>query len=62
MKLPELQFREGVGILVTKGSLTTQWQKAVIRHFLEDASSILEQVMAREVDGEIEVLRLFDIL
>lgn len=62
MLLPELQFRDGEGLVLTKGSLTSQWAKAHIRHYLEDASSILEQVMAREVEGEIEVLRLFDIL
>ena len=60
--MPELQFLHGEGLVLTKGSLTSQWAKAHIRHYLEDASTLLEQVMARVVNGEIEVKYLFDLI
>ena len=60
--LPELQVLYGKGLVLTQGSLTSEWAKAHIRHYLEDASALLEQVMARLVDGKIEVKYLFDVI
>jgi hypothetical protein len=61
--LPELQFVLGQGLVLTQGSLTLEWVKAHIKHYLEDSSTLFEQVMARiDEDGIIEVQRLFDIV
>lgn len=61
--LPEMQFLVGKGLVLTQGSLTREWAKAHILHYLEDASTLLEQVMVRiDEDGIIEVQRLFDIV
>tara|TARA_Y100000310_G_C20283555_1_gene623725 strand:- start:252 stop:434 length:183 start_codon:yes stop_codon:yes gene_type:complete len=60
--MPELQFQLGSGLVLTQGSLTQEWAKAHIRHYLEDASALLEQVMARLVDDKIEVKYLFDLV
>ena len=63
MLLPELQFVLGEGLVLTQGSLTLEWTKAHIRHYLEDSSMLLEQVMARiDEDGKIGVQRLFDLV
>ena len=61
--MPELQFVIGEGLVLTQGSLTQEWTKAHIRHYLEDASALLEQVMARiDEQGNIEVKYLFDLV
>ena len=58
----ELQFVVGQGLVLTQGSLTAEWARAYIRHYLEDASTLLEQVIARDIEGEIEVKYLFDLI
>jgi hypothetical protein len=59
-----LRFLIGRGLVVTEGegSLTSDWAKAYIKHFLEDASTLHEQVMVREINGHIEVKYLFDVI
>jgi len=59
----ELKFELGEGLVLTSGTLSSEWAKAHIRHYLEDSSTLFEQVMARiDEDGIIEVQRLFDIV
>jgi hypothetical protein len=58
----ELKFELGEGLVLTSGTLSSEWAKAYIRHYLEDASALLEQVMARIDEDKIEVQRLFDIV
>lgn len=58
----ELKYEFGSGLVLTQGSLTQEWVKAHILHYLEDGGTLYEQVMARESESEIQIQRLFDIL
>lgn len=60
--LPELQYIAGEGLEVTSGYVgKSQWEQAVIVHYLEDSSRLEEQVMARRnVNEGLRIKRLFD--
>lgn len=59
-----LEYIPVKGLVVTEGegSLTSEWAKAYIKHYLEDSSTLHEQVMVREINGRIEVKYLFDVI
>ena len=57
-----LEFIVGKGLVITEGSLTNEWAKAYIKHYLEDSSTLHEQVLGREINGHIEVKYLFDVI
>ena len=59
---PELGFKEGVGLTVTQGVLGLEWTKTLIRHYLEDGSTLFEQVMARKINDNIQTKHLFDLI
>ena len=59
---PELGFKKGVGLIVTRGVLDSEWTKTLIRHYLEDGSTLFEQVMARNLGHNIQIKRLFDLM